>query len=516
MILGRRATLVFLAATLISYTTILVVQLTGRMPQPLTITTPVTQWISLSALFVLVFVLIDLATNSLRQSAYEARASQAQVQQANLELERLSHDLEARVAERTRQLELRSAQQQTAAEVVRILATERDLESLLKQMTRLLAERFNFYHVGVFLVEPENPGALILRAANSPGGQRMLERGHRLSIPLADSLASGKAGSAAYSKIPTGIVGKAAAARQTHIAMQVEQDNEFYNNPDLPETRSEMALPLVIQSGMRASGSRSTGQLLGVLDVQSRQAEAFSQDDINLLQIVADQISVAIENARLFAENQLAVQSLQKAYGEVSGQAWEKLLKSRRAPAYLVQRTGVQQSGAPGAVQVSQPGNQWQPAMQQAYERGDLVQSGAHLSAPVKIRGQVIGAIELRKTSAALAGQPGEDAPRLWTQEEVDFLQTLNEQLGVALESARLYEETRKRAERERLTGEITAKMRASNDPKEILQTAVLELRKALRVPHAQAVVGTPSGEARQTPGAGPPDQNDPMEGSEA
>jgi GAF domain-containing protein len=546
LILSRRTTLIVLIATLISYTAIMIAQVTNSLPAPVTTTTPVTQWISLTGLFILIFVLIDMATNSLRSSVYEARTSQAELLQTNRQLETLSHQLEARVEERTIALEQRAAQLQTSAEVVRILAAERDQETLLNQIVHLISERFDYYHVGVFLVDPQNPATLVLRAANSPGGQRMITRGHRLTIPSADLFAenqqdetsrleSSTGGKAAP---PTGIVGKAAAARQPRIAMQVDQDSEFYNNPDLPETRSEMALPLTTQSVSSASFTPGARVLLGVLDVQSTRIDAFSQEDINLLQILADQIAVAIENAQLFAQNQQAVQTLQKAYSEASGQAWEKLLQSRRAPAVLAQRGGTelqtqffsqaadqplseagpQQAGPQQAnqVRVTQPGSQWQPAMAQAFSSAELVQSAGRLAIPVKIRGQVIGAIELRKAykPAAAGQQPGvsnpeahpsresqrssragqtqpdgsQTQPMYWTQDEIEFLQTLNEQLGVALESARLYEETRKRAERERLTGQITARMRASNDPNEILQTAVGELRKALRVTHAQAI----------------------------
>ena len=130
--------------------------------------------------------------------------------------------------------------------------------------------------------------------------------------------------------------------------------------------------------------------------------------------------------------------------------------------------------------------------MIQARKSGSIIEpriseAGPILAMPIKIRDQVVGAVKLRKRS---------DSSK-WTTDEIDLMETIGDQLSVALESARLYEETLRRAERERMTSEITARLRASYDPRAILQTAVHELRQALQADRAQIMLHVPhSGES--------------------
>jgi GAF domain-containing protein/HAMP domain-containing protein len=354
------------------------------------------------------------------------------------QLQSLYMGLEEKVAERTRELERRAVQLQAAAEVGSAVATVRNLDDLLSQVTRLIADRFGFYHVGIFLLDEKREFA-VLRAANSEGGQRMLKRGHKLGIGQ------------------KGIVGFATGARQPRIAMDVGQDAVFFDNPDLPATRSEMALPLV-----------AAGELLGALDVQSTQEAAFSTEDITTLQVLANQVAVAIENANLFAQNQAALAEIQaaletsrRAYGEVSHQAWENILRARPELGYRC----TAEEHVEAAI------GTWQAEMLQAQQRAQTIQvDDQTLIIPVKIRDNVAGAVKLRKT-----GQAG-----AWREEERQLIVNLVDQMGVALESSRLYDNAQRTAERERLTSEITARMRASLDIEAVLQTAARELGQAL------------------------------------
>lgn len=347
-------------------------------------------------------------------------------------------ELEQRVAERTRQLEKRALQLRASAEVGSAVTNLRVLDELLPQVTRLISDRFGYYHVGIFLLDASGEYA-VLHAANSPGGERMLQKGHRLKIG------------------ETGIVGYAAAKKEARIALDVGQDEVYYRNPDLPQTRSEMALPLVIG-----------GEILGVLDVQSTSPGAFSEEDVTILQVLADQVAVAIENARLFAENETALESARRAYGQLSSEAWANLLKRRSGVGYLA---GRQTAVYPTA-------QEWTPEMLQASQGGQVVQAeDGSLAIPIKDRESVLGVLRLKKP----AGAP-------WSRQEIALAETLTGQLFLALESARLFQETQARAERERLAGEITAKLRSSNDPQTILQTAVQELRQALRAGASQSV----------------------------
>jgi len=338
--------------------------------------------------------------------------------------------LEQRVADRTRDLERRTAHLEIATQVAREASAIRDIGQLLDRTVRLISESFGFYHAGIFLVDDLEEYA-VLCAASSEGGRRMLERGHKLRVG------------------EKGIVGYVAAAGEPRIALDVGDDAAFFDNPDMAQTRSEMALPL-----------RVRGRVIGVLDVQSTEPSAFTDEDVSILQTLADQVGLAIENARLLEESQRAVQELELLYGQRVREAWQ-WRTARRPEAYLYTRVGVEPVAAP--VEWASTPPQRRPVVLR--EMG-----GYRLVVPILLRDQTIGSIVLRREA--------EEEP--WTQEEINLAEEVGAQIGLALENARLLEETRQRADQERITGEITARVRASMDPEAILQTAVRELGAAL------------------------------------
>ncbi len=387
--------------------------------------------------------LIQIALQDLQHTISRLRENERRLTESNQDLQASRALLEARsqaLEERTRVLQQRSRQLQIIAELGHAVTELNDLDAILERAVELISRRFAFYHVGIFLTDSNGEYA-ILRAANSQGGKRMLARSHRLKIG------------------EQGIVGYAAARRQARIALDVGEDATHFKNPDLPHTRSEMALPLV------------TGKaLVGVLDIQSTQENAFTQEDVDTLQILADQLAVAIRNALLFAENQRALENAQRAYAESTRQAWAQFLHSRRQEGYLCDELDM----------VSPVGEAWPPEMQTALQAGEsILVDASTLAAPVQVRGQTIGVLRLRKSP---------DAPP-WNADERSLVDALAEQLGLAVDSARLYTTTQRRAERERLTAEIVNRIRASNDPHAILQTAVQELRQALGASAAQVLI---------------------------
>jgi GAF domain-containing protein len=382
------------------------------------------------------------------------------------ELLNLQQGLEAQVQERTQDLENRARQLQAAAAVAQAAASTRDLDALLSKITELISIHFGYYHAGIFLMDAEGEFA-ILRAANSEGGIKMLEQGHRL--PPGE----------------TSIVGHVINTQQPWVALDVGKDAVHFHNPFLPATRSEIALPLI-------TGDR----LWGVLDVQSTEEAAFREEDISSLQTLANQVAIAIENAYLFVENQLALKKLQdalemsrKAYGGLTQDAWKKLLQSQADLGYVCKMSTLPLQAHPKGPaypeeekeEIVMPvAGEWDAEMIEAGLSGKtIIGAGNTAAIPVKIRDQVTGVVRLRKP---------ESAPP-WSEDEIELVETLSERLSTALESARLYQETRRRAERERLTGEITAKLRASNDPQMILKTAVSELRRALQADRAQLLL---------------------------
>lgn len=352
------------------------------------------------------------------------------------QLVELIDNLEQRVSQRTSELENRSIQLKAATEVGHAVATIRELDQLLAIITRLISESFGFYHVGIFLLDEDNEYA-VLRAANSEGGRHMLERGHKLKVGQ------------------QGIVGYTTQRRQPRIALNVGLDSSHFNNPHLPETRSEMALPLIVG-----------GQLLGVLDIQSTKENAFHQDDIDSLQVLADQVAIAISNARLLEQTHQLLDSERRAYRQINRQAWIDYLSETAQQGYIRTKDGVRpiNSGAtaPTASEVDHQS----------------------ISLPVKVRGTTIGFIKARKPERA--GQ--------WTSEQISLLENLCTQLGIALDSARTYQETQMRAHNERTLAEISAHIRETLDVDYVLRTATGELMEALKLAEVEVRLGSPNG----------------------
>jgi GAF domain-containing protein/HAMP domain-containing protein len=340
--------------------------------------------------------------------------------------------LEQQVADRTRDLERRAVELATAADVGRAAASILELGPLSRQVVDLVQGRFSLYYVGLFLLDEAGRYAM-LEAGTGEAGRIMRQQGHRLEVG------------------GNSMVGIACARRQARIALDVGAESVRFDNPWLPDTRSEMALPLMVG-----------GRVLGALDLQSTVPAAFSAENIAVIQLVADQIAVAIQNARLFAEAQTALEAERRAYGQVSADAWGRLARSQSNLGYCSDEQGI-----------SLAGDRLSPEMDDVLRTGriKLGQDGKKtLAAPVVVREQVVGIIDAQKP----------DGTREWTAEEIEMLTALSDQLGVALERARLYEDTQRRAARERLTSEATARMRETLDVEMVLKTAVDEISKAL------------------------------------
>lgn len=354
-------------------------------------------------------------------------------------------ELETRVTERTRQLALqnealllRGRQLQTVADVARGITQAQDLESLLNQIVTLISERFGFYHVGVFLVDEQTKYA-ILRAANSEGGRRMLARHHQLQVGQ------------------VGIVGYVTSQGKPRIAMDVGQDAVYFNNPDLPETKSELALPL-----------SAGGNVIGALDVQSTKSNAFSEEDLGLFSTLADQVAIAIYNNQLFSKTTQALEQAQKVHRQYLEQQWSKEISTRQFQGFQYTPEGIRPID-----------EEEQPEVKEALQKGELVvidaaQNGSTpvLAVPIRVRGETIGVIHLEEASGSRAG---------WSPDEIETIKNVSDQIGLALENARLFEQTARRAERERKVLEITSKIRSTTDPKSMLEIAKAELQRALR-----------------------------------
>ncbi len=329
----------------------------------------------------------------------------------------------------------RSTQLESAALVTQAAAEIRDLKELLEKVVQQITERFNFYHAGIFLTDV-NEQFVILQAASSEGGKKMIERGHRLEIGR------------------QGIVGFAAYQKRPRIAQDVGADAVFFNNPDLPETHSEVALPLIAQN-----------QLIGILDIQSQERNAFTDEDIHTLQTMADQIALAIENTRLIDQSRSAIQELQVLTSENTLRLWkERLGQQSKGFAY----------SSLGVLPLSQA--------KEGSEPGETDSSDHVIKFPIALRGQQIGILSLKRKSSESS----------WTEAEQEMASKIAGQVALAIENARLLEDSQRRAEKESTISDITAKIRKTNDPNEMISVAISELKHALNIKDVRIIPYNP------------------------
>jgi GAF domain-containing protein len=396
--------------------------------------------IAMMVIFLLVDLVSYLAINGLNTSLKKAKQNADALKTSNQELQNLHADLEERVKERTLELsaaldlnQKRASQLQTIAEVARQVSSVQEIGELLPTITKLISERFGYYHVGIFLLDEKREYA-VLKAANSPGGMRMLERGHKLKIGQ------------------TGIVGFVTSTGRPRIARNVGVDAIHFNNPDLPTTKAEMALPLLVGT-----------QVIGALDIQSESDSAFESDSLDAMRTLADQVAIAIENARLIGETRDALVQSQEVYRQYIRQEWSRLAREKSEIGY--------QRGPEGTRPLSESVNRTE--IRRALETGSISTEQGQTSAlaiPIKLRDEVIGVLDINAINPT----------RRWTSEDMILLQAVADRIALAMENARLLQDAQRRASKERTIGEITNKFSASVNLKNILETAVEELGRAL------------------------------------
>jgi GAF domain-containing protein len=332
-------------------------------------------------------------------------------------------NLEKRLEERTTGLVKKTDQLRSASYIARQTAEIQDLDAILKMVVNLITDQFGFYHCGIFLMN-ETGDEVVLVAASSEGGRRMVETGHALRVGT------------------QGIVGYTAAQKKPRIALDVGADATYFNNPDLPMTRSEVALPMMIRD-----------RVLGVLDIQSDQPMAFSLEEIDVLQTLVDQMAVAIENARLLEESQAALMQIEALTAVRTREAWSRFTKDG-ALSYTYTPLGIR-SG-------------------KAHEEPEKT-----LMIPITLRGQRIGAISLSRK---------DEAP--WSEIDRDMITEVAYQTGLAIDNVRLVEEATQRASQEQTVGELAARFSQTMDIDSLLQTAARELGQVADVAEVSVFIG--------------------------
>ncbi|HSG43809.1 MAG TPA: GAF domain-containing protein, partial [Anaerolineales bacterium] len=234
------------------------------------------------------------------------------------------------------------------------------------------------------------------------------------------------------------IVGYTTYSGKPRIALNVGVDAVFFNNPDLPETHSEVALPLKFGNA-----------IIGALDIQSTETNAFSQGDIEVFSILADQVSIAIQNAQSLEQAERALQGMEVASRQSVGQSWKGFVETIKTRGYRYD------------------GIKPEPLRESAKSIDDK----EALFVPIRLRGQNIGRLKLRSAEKA----------REWTEDEMAIIESTADRVALALESARLLEDAQKRASRETFLSEMATKLSASYQLDSILRDTVEDLGETLK-----------------------------------
>jgi len=378
----------------------------------------------------------------------QTRANEQAQIAANQELRTLQTTLEERIEERTAELTIRTQELEHLSEGLERRASRfkaitevsqvsselgGKLVDMLTRIANIVSQQFNFYHVGIFLLDERGEYA-VLKAANSEGGKRMLARQHQLRVGT------------------EGIVGFVSRSGTSRVVLDTGEDAVFFDNPDLPETRSEMALPL-----------RSGEHIIGVLDIQSTEPNTFRSEDIEALNVLANQVGIAIENARLYEDAQRSLAESERIYRQYIQQEYAMLARSRKERGFVYDQVELR------PINVPITNREIKEAVATGEVRMVESQQGIRLAVPIKVRKQVIGVLNIDAKGLNKADP-----------DNLDVITAVVERMGLALESARLLEDSQRRAAKEQQIGEISAKIGASINLRNILQTAVEELGRAL------------------------------------
>lgn len=374
------------------------------------------------------------------------------IQKGTEEQTKLSHELteqkdllETRVVQRTQEAEKRAVQMEIASSIAHDISQETNFDQLLSNAVELLAQRFNLYYAAVFLVDEKREFA-VLRSGSGMAGKAMLDQHHQLRVGQ------------------VGMVGFVVANNQFRLAQDVKSDPTHYDNPFLPLTQSELALPLSV-----------AGEVIGALDLQSIEKDAFSPTDIQALTITADQIAVAIQRARLVEQLEQSISELETGLRTYTQSKWGTHLRSaQKTYSYRYSQSRIQPSSQTSEL-AKKALAQGKVVIKESTGSSNSEQAGSVAAVPIRLRNHVLGVIEINFSTAKA---PGETLP---------LLEAAADRLGIALENARLLEEVQMRAESERVVSEISSRVRSATTIDNVLKTAVAELGKSLGI--AEVVV---------------------------
>ncbi len=334
--------------------------------------------------------------------------------------------LEERIRLRTLELEERTTQLRSSTSVARIVAEIQDVNELINAVAHLTAERFGYYHVGLYLLD-DHKRIAFLQAASSEAGKELIARGYRVEVDKRNAINF--------------------VVAQNRPYVLSDKETTFIKDTDFPLTRSRMVLPLQVR-----------GSVIGVIDLHSDQPQAFSLEDAEILQALADLVAASIDNVRLLNETRALVSQLETFTAYQSREAW-RIYTNHRTSGYQYTPAGIRPIFRSGS---------------------SIKEDNLGIKIPLSLRGQNIGVITLRKKESAG-----------WTERERILLEKIATQVALALENSRLVEEAQRNAQRDQLIANVSSRVRETLDVDSVVRTAAIELRRIFDLKEAEVSIGT-------------------------
>jgi GAF domain-containing protein len=393
-------------------------------------------WINGNVVFLMTTTAVISSLLLLIARAQQAlRNQEKSTEELAVERQKLQADFDQQKLEVNR----RATQLETASALARDISKFTNLDTLLSSAVNLIRDQFGYYHAGLFLLDGNKEYA-VLRSATGDAGRQMLANNHRLRVG------------------EVGLVGYAVSKGESRIAQNVYQDTFHFKNPILPDTRSELALPL-----------RVGGDIIGALDVQSEKEMAFEQEDVKILQLIADQLAVAINKAQILDQLQKTVDDLKERYLQTTTSSWNQFLtKETKTVSMSLDRTTQELTESPPMTAEEQKAITEKKTIL-ASKEADSEQKRTQISVPLMLRDNlVLGAMRIEFD--------GENIPK----QTVEMLENLSNRLALALDRARLMNEIQSTAEQDRLITDVSSKIRSSSNIDNILKTAASEIGRSL------------------------------------
>jgi GAF domain-containing protein len=422
LLIGGRAAVSLAVMTIAAGFGLANAEVAGITPSVYTPTSPVIVIFEMSFIFAIFAGLIWLLISGLESAIQRTRTGAKELEEANRDLNSARLRLEENRNEllaANEQLHQRAEKINTIANISKTITLVQEIERLLPSVVTTISDRFGYSQVGIYLLDETRQNAL-LRASSSEGGLRMMRRKQRVNVGSNDII---------------GVVTERGDARVAQIG---ETQNAQDDHDDPPDTRSRLALPLKVKE-----------IVIGALDIHSAKPNAFSAEDVSTMQILADQVAIAIQNARSSEQAKDALHRAEIVSRQLTSKAWQEYSEAQS-------RRGYRYDGIkPEPIR----------------ETVRFADAERPVTIPINLRGQVIGNLKMNPTEAG----------RRWTDDEIAMAQATAERVALALESARLLDEAQKRAQRETFLSEVSTKLGASFQVDSILRDTVEELGQTLR-----------------------------------